>query len=348
MEQATKTVTLTIDGEKVTVEKGATVLEAAQKCGVYIPTLCFDPDMEPYGACRLCIVEIDKMRGLPTSCTTPATEGMVVHTNTASVEEAHLDVMALLLSDYPEDCPKCTKDQLCELHQVANNIGFKEQPYRTSKKLVPVDFSNPFFERNLNYCILCGKCVRACDEITGICAIDFSSRGYTSLPATFGYRPLIQSTCVSCGECLVRCPTAALMPKEKRQPSEETKTVCPYCGVGCGIYLGTIGDEAISVRGDRESEVNGGRLCVKGRFGIVDFVNHPSRLRSPLIKRDGVFVETGWDEALSYIAENLEKYRGEQFAGISSAKCTNEDNYIFQKFTRAVMRTNSVDHCARL
>lgn len=343
-----ETITLTIDGVQVKTRKGATVLEAAQEAGIYIPTLCSDPDLEPYGACRLCIVGIENMRGLPTACTTEAADGMIVHTSTAEVDEARRDVIALLLADYPSDCLKCTEDQQCDLHKAASYVGFTEQPYRESTKSIPLDSSNPFFDRNLNYCILCGKCVRTCDEIVGMGAIQISSRGYTSLPSTFGDRPLIQSTCVSCGECLVRCPTGALMLKEMRQPTQEVNTICPYCGVGCGIILGMDGQELISVRGNRENPVNNGRLCVKGRFGIVDFVNHRSRLRSPLIRKAGELVEASWDEALDLIASKLENYKGDAFAGISSAKCTNEDNYIFQKFTRAVMGTNNVDHCARL
>jgi len=343
-----ETITLNIDRVQVKTRKVATVLEAAQDAGIYIPTLCSDPDLEPYGACRLCIVEIENMRGLPTACTTPAADGMIVHTSTPAVDEARRDTIALLLADYPADCPKCTADQQCDLHKAASYVGLNEQPYRKSNKAIPIDASNPFFERNLNYCILCGKCVRTCDEIVGMGAIQISARGYTSLPSTFGDRPLIQSNCVSCGECLVRCPTAALMPKERRQPSREVKTICPYCGVGCGIVLGTDGEKLVTVRGNRENPVNNGRLCVKGRFGIVEFVNHPSRLRSPLIRKNGELVEATWDEALDLVASRLTKYRGDAFAGISSAKCTNEENYIFQKFTRVVMGTNNVDHCARL
>jgi predicted molibdopterin-dependent oxidoreductase YjgC len=343
-----ETITLSIDGVQVKTRKGATVLEAVQEAGIYIPTLCSDPDLEPYGACRLCIVEIENMRGLPTACTTPAADGMIVRTSTPAIDEARRDIIALLLADYPTDCSKCTEDQQCDLHKAASYVGFTKQPYRESNKAIPIDASNPFFDRNLNYCILCGKCVRTCDEIVGIGAIQISARGYTSLPSTFGDRPIFQSSCVSCGECVVRCPTAALMLKEKRQPSQEVKTICPYCGVGCGIVLGTDGDKLITVRGNRENSVNSGRLCVKGRFGIVDFVNDPTRLRSPLIKKDGQFVEASWDEALELVASKLDKYRGDVFAGISSAKCTNEDNYIFQKFARAVMGTNNIDHCARL
>ncbi len=343
-----ETIKLSIDGVQVTAPKGVTVLEAAQAAGIYVPTLCYDPDLKSYGGCRLCIVEIEKMRGFPPACTTPATEGMIVRTNTQAVNEVRRDIIALLLADYPADCPACSDGHQCDLHKVAAYVGFKEQPFRRLNRSIPADSSNPFFNRDLNYCIMCAKCVRTCDEVVGVGAIEISSRGYTSLPSTFGDKPLVQSNCISCGECMVRCPTGALVPRERRRPNREVKRVCPYCGVGCGILLGMTDEGLVSVRGDHDNPVNDGRLCVKGRFGIADFVNHPSRLRSPLIKKNGKFVEASWEEALDLVASKLAKYRGSQFAAIASAKATNEDNYIFQKFTRAVMGTNSIDHCARL
>jgi len=173
-------------------------------------------------------------------------------------------------------------------------------------------------------------------------------RGYDSRVATFAGRPIIESTCVSCGECVVRCPVNALVPKVAIQPAHEVKSVCVYCGVGCGIHLGVRGEKVVTVRGDRESPANRGRLCVKGRFGIVDFLNHPDRLKTPLIKKDGQFVKATWDEALDLVASKLSGYKGDQFAAIASAKTANEDNYLLQKFARAVMGTNNVDHCARL
>ncbi|MDP2859640.1 MAG: formate dehydrogenase subunit alpha, partial [Bacillota bacterium] len=217
------------------------------------------------------------------------------------------------------------------------------QPTRT----LPLDSSNPFFERDPNKCVLCGICVRTCDEIRGVGAIDFAFRGYATAITTFANKPLIESRCESCGECVVRCPVGALTPKNGQRPAREVKTICPYCGCGCGIYLGVRGGAIVSVRGDPDNPVNKGNLCVKGRFGH-DFVNHPERLTSPLIKRDGKLVETTWEEALSLVASQLSDYGGQQFAAIASAKCTNEENYLIQKFTRAVMGTNNVDHCARL
>ena len=341
-------ITLTIDGVEVKASKGATVLEAAQGAGIYIPTLCHDPDLEPYGACRLCVVEIEGMRGLPTACTTPVQDGMVVRTDTPQVNRVRRTAVELLIADHPGDCVTCARNQRCDLQRVAAYLAIREIPFRKTGRERSIDNSNPFFDRDMNYCVLCGKCVRTCDEILGVGAIAFTFRGYASEIAPFGGKPILESNCVSCGECVVRCPTAALVPKKVIPPTREVKTVCPYCGVGCGIYLGLRGGEIVSVEGDRESPVNKGRLCVKGRFGIADFVHHPERLTSPLIRKDGHLTEASWDEALDLIAGKLAQYKGEKFAAISSAKGTNEENYLVQKFTRVVMGTNNIDHCARL
>ena len=343
-----KKVGLTINGQAVEVAEGTTVLEAAKAAGIYIPTLCYDPDLEPYGGCRLCVVEIENMRGLPTACTTPATKGMVVHTETPAVNEVRRTVIDLLIADHPMDCLTCVKNQQCDLQKIAAYLGITERRFARTNKSLPVDTSNPFFKLDRNYCIRCGKCVRTCDEVTMLNAIELVSRGYPSHVSPFGDKPLLESICVSCGECVVRCPVAALVPKKYVQPTREVKTVCPYCGVGCGIYLNVREDRVVSVRGDRESPVNRGRLCVKGRFSIPEFVHHPQRLTAPLVKRDGAFIETTWDEALDVIANKLASCKKSEVAVISSARCTNEDNYVAQKFARAVLGTNHIDHCARL
>jgi len=363
---------LTIDGQEVEARAGMTVLEAAQLAGIYIPTLCADADLKPYGGCRLCVVEIEKMRGLPTACTTPATDGMIVHTNTPAVNEVRRTTIGLLLVDHPseclicdrrkrcgpfdiclrnvvvtERCVTCPKNEHCELQQVVDYLGIKELPFRRTDRSFPVDTSNPFFYRDLNKCVLCGKCVRVCDEVLGVGAVAIIYRGYASKVATFGDRPILDSNCVSCGECVAHCPVAALMPKKAELPTEEVATTCVYCGVGCGIYLGVRDGQVVSVRGRRNGTVNNGFLCVKGRYGF-DFVHHQDRLKTPLIKKDGEFVPASWDEALDLVGKRLASYRPEELAVISSAKCTNEENYIVQKFGRAVLGTNNVDHCARL
>jgi len=342
-----ETIRLTIDGQEVEARRGVTVLEAAQAAGIYIPTLCSDPDLEPYGACRLCIVEIEGMRGLPPACTTPAADGMVVHTETPAVNKVRHTTVELLIADHPSDCLTCPKNQQCDLQKVAAYLGVTQQRFRKTTRLLPIDTSNPFFDRDLNYCILCGKCVRICDEVLGVGAITLAFRGYASKVATFDDGLLLDSNCVSCGECVAHCPVGALAVKDAKPPTREVATTCPYCGVGCGIYLGIRHEQVIGVRGNREG-VNKGSLCVKGRFGIAEFIHHPERLTTPLIRRNGELTEASWDEALDLVASKLAKYSPDEVAVVSSAKCTNEENYVIQKLARVVLGTNNVDHCARL
>ena len=344
-------ISLTIDGVKVEMPDGATVLEAALKAGVYIPTLCYDPDLKPYGACRLCIVEIEKMRGLPTSCTTPATNGMVVHTETPAVNQSRRITMELIMANHHGDCLTCAKNQNCELQKVARYLGIEQEHFdrlRKSTRIVPVDDSNPAYIRDMNKCILCARCVRACHEVTGIDAIDIAFRGNLATISTFGDMPILLSRCETCGECVARCPTGALVFRESRLVTREVKTTCPYCAVGCQVYLGIRCGENISVRGDKEGASNEGHLCVKGRFGVADFVHHPDRLKKPLIRRNGKFEEASWDEALDLVASRLKTYKSSEIGVVSSARSTNEANYVMQKFGRAVLGTNNVDHCARL
>jgi formate dehydrogenase alpha subunit len=360
------TVRLTIDGKEVQVEQGSTVLEAVRALGLYVPTLCFDEDMKPFGACRLCIVQIQGMRGLPLSCATPASEGMVVQTETEEIRKVRRAIVEMAIADHPYECLVCDKSEDCELLKVARYVGVDKdriKRLRRGMQTRPIDTSHPAYDRDLNKCILCGKCVRACDEIQVTNAIDFIHRGYKTLIAPFGGKPVAQSNCVSCGECIERCPTGALMPKNFIAPQREVKTICPYCGVGCSIYLGVRGNDIVRVKGDKESEVNKGGLCVKGRFGF-DYVNHPDRLTKPLIRREGVpksldnqdfskvFREATWEEALEKVVQGIGRIRDQHgpdsLAVLASAKCTNEDNYVIQKFARAALGTNNVDHCARL
>jgi len=366
-------ITLTINGQPVSADKGMTVLEAALGAGIYIPTLCHHPDLEPYGGCRLCVVEIEKVRGLPTACTTPATDGMVVTTESEAINEVRRTSLELLLANHPCECLVCHRRQRCgpldvclrqvavtdrcvvcpangncELQKVVDYLGVENLNICRDRKRTPVDTSNPFFNFDRDRCILCARCVRTCQEITGVGAIDLSYRGYDMKVTTFGDTPLMASICRSCGECMVRCPVGALTPRDLPDAQEEVKTVCPYCGVGCQMYLGIKDGRIVGVRGAEDGPANHGLLCVKGRFGIAEFVHHSDRLTTPLIKRNGHFEEASWEEALALVASRLAEYRSDQLAVISSAKCTNEDNYVAQKFTRAVLGTNSIDHCARL
>jgi len=342
-------INFTIDGQKISANSGLTVLEAALENGIYIPHICHHSDLGPVGVCRLCTVEIEGRRS-SISCKTPIEEGMIVRTESPTIKKVREIALELLLVNHPADCLFCDQNTQCELQRVADYIGVDRDRLdrmRRPKKVSPIDTSNPFFERDPNKCVLCGICVRTCEEVQCVGAIDFAFRGFDTKITTFADRPLLESICMSCGECVVRCPVGALTFKGFQSPSREVKTICTYCGCGCGLYLGMRGEKVVSVRGDRDNPVNKGSLCVKGRFGF-EFINHPERLTLPLIKRNGEFVEVDWDEALDFVSEKLGRYKGDAFAGFSSARATNEDNYVFQKFTRAVMGTNNVDHCARL
>ncbi len=339
---------LKIDGREVTVEKGKTVLDACRTAGVHVPTLCADPNLEPYGGCRLCIVKVDGLRGLPTACTTPATEGMSVTTDDPEILDVRQWTMQLLLSDHPEDCESCEQSGSCQLQDVAEHLGVRERVLQPMEREAKIDDSNACYSIDMSKCILCGLCVRACAEIQHLGAIDLVKRGYESAVEPFGGGPMKDSICESCGECVERCPTGALVPRGHLKPEREASTVCPYCGTGCRIILGVQGETIVSASGDKDSPVSNGRLCVKGRFGSFEFVSHPDRLKTPLVKTADGFREASWEEALDRVASELKKYRGDTFGGLSSAKVTNEDNYVFQKFVRAAMGTNNVDHCARL
>ena len=278
---------LTINETEVRVNQGATVLEAAEMAGVYIPALCHDPDLEPTGECRLCVVQIKGKTSPVTACNTPATEGMVVFTDTPQVNEARRNALELILAEHPSEClicdrrkrcqpfdiclrnvsvtdrcVLCLKNGQCDLQMAVDHIGITELPLRHKNRSRPVDNSNPFFTLDRNYCILCRKCVRTCNEVTGVNAIEISHIRDRDEVNTVGNKLLIESICKSCGECVVRCPVGALTPKEMLLPTREVKTTCPYCGVGCQMYLSIKDEQVMRIRGDRDNDVNQGRLCV--------------------------------------------------------------------------------------
>jgi predicted molibdopterin-dependent oxidoreductase YjgC len=341
-------ITLTINGQKVTASPGMTVFEAAQAAGIYIPSLCYYEDLKPYGGCRVCVVEIEGLRGLPTSCTTPVTEGMKVHTETEAVNKVRRTVVELLIADHPADCLTCSSNQHCELQKVASYLNMREIRLPKKAASFTIDDSNPFFSLDRNKCILCARCTRSCNEITCVGAIEMINRGYAMKVATFGDGQLFDSICQSCGECTARCPVGALSPVKSLQPTSEIETTCPYCGTGCSMILGVRGDKIVSVRGNKKGAANRGKLCVKGRYGIDEFVHSTERLTSPLIRKNGKLEKASWDEALELIANKLSAYRPEETAVIASSRTSNEDNYVAQKFARAVLGTNNVDNCARV
>jgi len=354
-------VTLTIDGQRVTVPEGITVLEAARRAGIFIPTLCHDDRLSPWGGCRLCVVEIKGMRGLPASCVTAVAEGMVVETASPAVIEARKEILSLLLANHPQDCLTCSKSGDCRLQDYAYLYGVRGDEYQGERHNYPLEEDNPFFIRDMNKCILCGKCVRACAEVQGRSAIDFAYRGFnTRVTPPLDVTLREAGDCVFCGNCVQVCPVGALTEKQRLWQGREwefkkVRSICSYCGVGCNITLYVKDGRVVKVTGYENSEVNNGWLCVKGRFGF-DYIHSPDRLTRPLIRTgergSGQFREASWEEALDLVAGKLkeikEKYGPEALGVLCSAKCTNEENYLLQKLARGVLGTNNVDHCARL
>ncbi|MEW6215034.1 MAG: molybdopterin-dependent oxidoreductase [Nitrospirota bacterium] len=356
-------ISVRIDDQDILAQKRSTILEVALANKIYIPHLCYHPDLKHAGSCRICLVEMENGQ-LVTSCRTPVKEGMAIKTKSSEVDRVRRPIVEMLIDNHHMDCRNCAKKGRCKLQRIMAYMHIDKkrvQRLRLPKGETLQDTSNPFFYFDHNKCVLCGICVRTCQEIQKVSAIDFADRGYITKIATLGDKPIAQSRCESCGECVVRCPVGALVPKNLRRPSHEVKTICPYCGVGCGIFLGIRDNVVINVRGDVENPVNNGHLCVKGRFGL-SFVNSPDRLTVPLIRKNkgnppsppfskggmGGFVEVSWDEALELVANKLRNYKGEDFALIASTKCTNEDSYIAQKFARVVMGSNNIDTSARL
>lgn len=351
-------VILTINGRQVTVPAGTTVLEAAKTLGINIPTLCHDPELSKPGSCRMCVVEIKGMRNLPPSCTTVVAEGMEVQTHSPDVVAARTTIIDLMLANHPLDCMTCQKFGNCSLAEYAYEYGVRKSSFEGEKTNMPLDDSSPVISRDVNKCILCGKCVRVCDEIVGRHIVDFQERGFSTIvgpgPDIGLGDPL--AGCVACGSCVAVCPVGALTEKNMQGKGrsfevKKVKTTCPYCGCGCNFDLNVVNGKVIGVTSNDTAVVNGRHLCVKGRFGY-EFIHSDDRLTAPLIKRDGEFVEVSWNEALAYVADRFSeikaKHGSEALATLSSARCTNEENYLMNKLTRVAFGTNNIDHCARL
>ncbi len=365
-----KTVTLTIDGQSVTVPAGTSVMAAAMSMGTAIPKLCATDSLEPFGSCRLCLVEIEGRRGTPASCTTPAEEGMVVRTQSENLSSLRKGVMELYISDHPLDCLTCSANGDCELQDMAGAVGLREVRYGyegenhvfakgsdglANENWLAKDTSNPYFTYDPSKCIVCNRCVRACEEVQGTFALTITGRGFDSRVAA-GPTDFLGSECVSCGACVQACPTATLMENkviEHGQPEHSVVTTCAYCGVGCSFKAEMQGDRVIRMVPYKDGKANEGHSCVKGRFAW-GYATHKDRMTKPMIraKITDPWREVSWEEAINYAASEFKriqaKYGRESVGAITSSRCTNEEVFLVQKLVRAAFRNNNVDTCARV
>jgi len=344
-------IALTIDGKQVTCPLGTSILEAAERNGIKIPTLCHHPALEPFGACRLCLVEDEKSGRLMASCVTPVAPGMTIQTNSPRIKTHRINIVRLMMAEHPESCLVCSKGNRCQLRQIAAQLGVGETNLYPMAHYKPIEQANPFIIRDLNKCILCGKCIRADHELVVVGAIDYNLRGFDSRPATLHDQSLEKSNCTMCGTCVSLCPTGALSTKNNwyvGTPQRESNSICSFCGVGCSLTMGVTDDRIVETNpSHQKGSVNGSTLCVRGHFAH-DFLNAEERLTRPLIRKNGEMIPSSWDEALKIVSDRLDaikKTNGPQsIAFLGSTKCTNEENYLFQKIARVLLRTNNVDN----
>ncbi|TDD00664.1 formate dehydrogenase subunit alpha [Saccharopolyspora terrae] len=353
------TVTVEIDGVPVTVPEGTSVMRAAAESGTDIPKLCATDSLEAFGSCRLCLVEIDGRKGTPASCTTPVAEGMRVSTQTPRLEKLRQGVMELYISDHPLDCLTCAANGDCELQDMSGVVGLRQvrYGYEGANHLdAPTDSSNPYFDFDASKCIVCSRCVRACDEVQGTFALTIEGRGFDSKVAAGAGDPFLESDCVSCGACVQACPTATLQEKsvvDLGMPTRSVLTTCAYCGVGCSFKAELRGDELVRMVPHKDGGANEGHSCVKGRFAF-GYATHPDRQLNPMIRESTTdeWRETDWETAISYVAEKFrdiqDRHGSNSIGGITSSRCTNEEVYVVQKMVRAAFGNNNVDTCARV
>ena len=351
-------VTLTIDGEPVTVPTGTSVMAAASKMGTQIPKLCATDSLEPFGSCRLCLIEVVGRRGTPASCTTIAEEGMVVRTQTPKLAKLRRGVMELYISDHPLTCLTCSANGDCELQDMAGVTGLRDvrYGYKGENHLdAPTDESNPYFSFESSKCIVCSRCVRACEEVQGTFALTIDGRGFQSKVSPGG-TDFFNSECVSCGACVQACPTATLNEKSviaMGKPEHSAVTTCAYCGVGCSFKAEMQGDKVVRMVPYKYGKANEGHSCVKGRFAY-GYATHKDRITKPMIREkiSDPWQEVTWAEAVGHAASEFKRiqatYGRDSVGGITSSRCTNEETYLVQKLIRAAFGNNNVDTCARV
>jgi len=353
-----KTVNLTIDGVSVSVPEGTSVMHAASLSGVTVPKLCATDSLEPFGSCRLCLVEIEGRRGYPASCTTPVAEGIKVHTQTPKLADIRRGVMELYISDHPLDCLTCATNGDCELQDMAGAVGLRDvrYGYEGENHLKSIkDTSNPYFTFDPSKCIVCSRCVRACEEVQGTFALTIQGRGFDS-KVSAGNKDFKDSECVSCGACVQACPTATLIENtiiEAGVPEHSVTTTCAYCGVGCSFHAEMKGEEVVRMTPNKDGGANHGHSCVKGRFAW-GYATHKDRITTPMIRKSihDPWEKVTWDVAINYAASEIQriqkKYGRDSVGAISSSRCTNEEVYVVQKLVRAALGNNNVDTCARV
>ena len=369
-------ITISIDGVEITTQPGKMVIEAAISAGIYVPYLCYHPGMKPYAACRMCVVEVEGQRGFPAACTLPVADGMVVHNQIPAVDQLRRSVMEMLIAEHPngcltchridicgpndvclrhvsvnDRCVTCPKNERCELKDTVRYLGMElESPLGYKYRNIPLEVADPFYDRDYNLCIVCGRCVRACEELRGDDAIGFTERSGQALVGTSFGTSLLESGCEFCGACIDVCPVGALVERDHKweKARRVERSICPHCPVGCQLNLEFNGkEELIRAVPELNSPANQGQACFKGKFGL-EFVNDSARLNSPLVRRGESLVETTWDEALDFVAERLSQVNGEEFALLTSPTSTNEEHYLAQKFSRVIMGSNNIDHTSNL
>ncbi len=351
-------VTLTIDDREISVPEGTSIMRASILAGINVPKLCATDSLEPFGSCRLCVVEIEGRRGYPASCTTPVAQGIKVRTQTAKLADIRRGTMELYISDHPLDCLTCATNGDCELQDMAGAVGLREVRYGYDGEnhlKAEKDQSNPYFTFDPSKCIVCSRCVRACEETQGTFALTISGRGFESKVAA-GVNNFLDSECVSCGACVQACPTATLIEKtviDHGVPEHSVTTTCAYCGVGCSFDAQMKGEEVIRMVPNKNGGANHGHSCVKGRFAW-GYATHQDRITTPMIRKSikDEWQQVSWEEAINYAASEIKrieaKYGKDAMGGITSSRCTNEEVYVTQKLVRAVFGTNNVDTCARV
>ena len=358
-DRSTELVSLTIDGRELAVPAGTSIMRAAALADISIPKLCATDSLEAFGSCRMCLVEIAGRKGFPASCTTSVEQGLVVRTQTDRVAKLRRNVMELYISDHPLDCLTCPANGNCELQDVAGEVGLRDVRYGFDGKnhlSASKDTSNPYFTFDASKCIVCSRCVRACEEVQGTFALTIDGKGFDSVVAAGQAQSFMESDCVSCGACIQACPTSTLMENtviDQGQPQRSVVTTCAYCGVGCAFKAELKGDQVVRMVPHKGGEANRGHSCVKGRFAF-GYTTHKDRITTPMIREtiDDPWRKVSWDDAVNFAAARIktiqQQYGRNSVGGITSSRCTNEETYLVQKLVRAAFGNNNVDTCARV